>query len=172
MVMHNYQNATDTKCRWMQRGPWMQQMTNATYVECDENAVEWCRRRMQRTLNVWKWCHMHSAECNDNAHVKMHCNAGTNIECNTCRIRRIVHNASIVRTTTKCKIAIMLENVIENSKMIYNALWMFGAQITRIWGTNHTPPWTVDCFPVFTRSMMFYVYFTYVNLHEASDPLL
>ena len=63
-----------------------------------------------------------STECNDNAHVKMHCNAGTNIECNTCRIRRIVHNASIVRTTTKCKIAIMLENVIENSKMIYNAL--------------------------------------------------
>jgi hypothetical protein len=56
------------------------------------------------------------------AHVKMHCNVGTNIECNTCRIRRIVHNASIVRTTTKCKIAIMLENVIENSKMIYNAL--------------------------------------------------
>ena len=34
----------------------------------------------------------------------------------------INHDASIVRTTTKCKIAIMLENVIENSKMIYNAL--------------------------------------------------
>ena len=83
---------------------------------------------------------MHSAECNDNAHVKMHCNAGTNIECNTCRIRIIVHNASIVRTRSKCKISRMLKNVIENSEMIYNALIMFGAQITRLWGTNHTPP--------------------------------
>ena len=143
MVMHKYRNATNMKCKWMQRGPWMQQMTNATYVECNENAVEWCRRRMQRTLNVWKWCHMHSTKCNDNAIVKMHYNAGTNIECNTCRIRRIMHNASIVRTRSKCKIARMLKNVIENSRMIYNALIMFGAQITRLWGTNHTPPsWT------------------------------
>ena len=83
---------------------------------------------------------MHSTECNDNAHVKMHYNAEKNIECNTCRIRRIVHNASIVRTRSKCKISRMLKNVIENSEMIYNALIMFGAQITRLWGTNHTPP--------------------------------
>ena len=131
MVMHKYRNATNMKCKWMQRGPWMQQMTNATYVECNKNAVEWCRRRMQRTLNVWKWCHMHSTECNDNAHVKMHCNAGTNIECNTCRIRRIVHNASIVRTTTKCKIAIML--------MLFHQMQQNDLQCTlNVWGTNHT----------------------------------
>ena len=145
MVMHKYRNATNMKCKWMQRGPWMQQMTNATYVECNKNAVEWCRRRMQRTLNVWKWCHMHSTKCNDNAIVKMHYNAGTNIECNTCRIRRIMHNASIVRTRSKCKIARMFKNVIENSRMIYNALRIIGAKITRLWGKNHTPPGTVQC---------------------------
>ena len=83
---------------------------------------------------------MHSTECNDNALVKMHYNAGKNIECNTCRIRRIMHNASIVRTRSKCKIARMFKNVIENSRMIYNALRIIGAKITRLWGKNHTPP--------------------------------
>ena len=83
---------------------------------------------------------MHSTECNDNALVKMHYNAGKNIECNMCRIRRIMHNASIVRTRSKCKIARMFKNVIENSRMIYNALRIIGAKITRLWGKNHTPP--------------------------------
>ena len=94
---------------------------------------------------------MHSTECNDNALVKMHYNAGKNIECNMCRIRRIMHNASIVRTRSKCKIARMFKNVIENSRMIYNALRIIGAKITRLWGKNHTPPtvgWLLACYIV------------------------
>ena len=60
----------------------------------------------------------------------MHCNAGTNIECNTCRI---VHNASIMRTIAKCNVAIML--------MLFHQMQQNDLQCTlNVWGTNHTPP--------------------------------